>query len=58
MSGLLSDVIVRSLERTSGLLATEEECEAIDDPPSTLAEMLRIGDIEGLESLVEACYGL
>jgi hypothetical protein len=31
---------------------------AIAVPPSTLAEMLRIGDIEDLESLVEACYGL
>jgi len=46
------------LNFTSGLLATEKECEAIAVPPSTLAEMLRIGDIEGLESLVEACYGL
>jgi hypothetical protein len=45
------------LDFTSGLLATEKECEAIAVPPSTLAEMLRIGDIEGLESLVEACYG-
>jgi hypothetical protein len=46
------------LNFTSGLLATEKECEAIAVHPSILAEMLRTGDIEGLESLVEACYGL
>ena len=45
------------LDFTSGLLATEKECEAIDVPPSTLADMLRAGDIEGLEALVEVCYG-
>ena len=45
------------LDFTSRLLATEKECEAIDVPPSTLADMLRAGDIEGLEALVEVCYG-
>jgi hypothetical protein len=56
---LISKYLHRSarLNFTSGLLATEE-CEAIAVPPSILAEMLRTGDIEGLESLVEACYGL
>lgn len=56
----ISKYLYRSerLNFTSSLLATEKECEAIAVPPSTLAEMLRTGDIEGLESLVEACYGL
>ena len=45
------------LDFTSGLLATEKECKAIDIPPSTLADMLHAGDIEGLEALVKACYG-
>ena len=45
------------LDFTSGLLATEKECEAIDIPPSTLVNMLRAGDIKGLEALVEVCHG-
>jgi hypothetical protein len=46
------------LDFTGGLLATEdsEECSVIDVPPSTLAEMLRSGDIEGLESIILASY--
>jgi hypothetical protein len=44
------------LDFTSGLLATEEECSVVDVLPSTLAEMLRLGDIEGLESLILASY--
>ena len=44
------------LDFMSGLLATEEECSVIDVLPSTLAEMLRLGDIEGLESLILASY--
>ena len=44
------------LDFTSGLLATEEECSVIDVLPSTLAEMLWLDDIEGLESLILASY--
>ena len=39
----------RQLNFTSGLLATEEECTVIDVQPSTLTELLRTGDIEGLK---------
>ncbi len=54
----MSKYLYRSecLDFTSGLLATEEECSVIDVQPSTLAEMLRSGDIEGLESLILASY--
>jgi hypothetical protein len=44
------------LDFTTGLLATEEECSVIDVPASTLADMLRAGNIEGLESLIAASY--
>ena len=46
----------KHLDFTLGLLATEKECEAIDVPPSTLANMLHAGDTKGLEALVEVCY--
>lgn len=54
----MSKYLYRSerLNFTAGLLATEEECSVIDVPPSTLAEMLRLGDIEGLESLIVASH--
>ena len=44
------------LDFTAGLLATEEECSVIDVPASVLADMLRSGNIEGLESLIAASY--
>jgi len=40
------------LDFTSGLLATEEECKAVDVPPSTLADLLRSGNVQALESLI------
>jgi hypothetical protein len=44
------------LDFTNGLLATEEECSVIDVPASTLANMLRSGNIERLESLIAASH--
>lgn len=44
------------LDFTAGLLATEKECSVIDVPASVLADMLRSGNIEGLESLIAASY--
>ena len=54
----ISKYLYRSqrLDFMAGLLATEEECSVIDVPASTLADMLRMGNIEGLESLISASF--
>ena len=54
----ISKYLFRSerLNFTEGLLATEEECSVIDVSPSTLAELLKSGDIENLESIVQSSY--
>ena len=44
------------LDFTGGLLATEEKCSVIDISPSTLAELLKSGNIENLESIVQSSY--
>ncbi len=51
------------LDFTGGLLATEEECSVIEEecsvidvPASTLADMLRSGNIKRLESLISASH--
>ncbi|KAF9471341.1 hypothetical protein BDN70DRAFT_820134 [Pholiota conissans] len=44
------------LDFTKGMLATEEECVALDISPSTLDNLLISGNIEALEAIISSSY--
>ena len=44
------------LDFTDRLLATEEECLMVDIPTLTLDELVKTGNIEGLQALIAASY--
>ena len=44
------------LDFTDCLLATEEECLMVDIPTLTLDELVKTGNIEGLQALIAASY--